>query len=716
MLDADVKTTIQQSYSRFLAARELKPRYGQKLMIADIARTLGNIELDGEGIRQNEGHICVVEAGTGTGKTIAYLLATLPIAKALGKKVVVSTATVALQEQIVFKDLPELKRNADLDFQYALAKGRGRYLCLTKLDRILSDFSAEPTIPLIEDEWSNIDEADMVLYQGMMASLGQGKWDGDRDNWPDELDQARWQRVTTDHRQCTGRRCSHVRNCSFFKAREAIDDVGCVVANHDLVLADLALGGGAILPAPEDAIYIFDEAHHLPDKALNHFASHTRVQSTSRWLGQGEGQWDAIIEPLSEAIYFNQLAADVPAALKEARQLLDALYPQLEPFVEPSVAGRDAGQHASSQQSLRHRFAQGQVPEHIEAQARALQESFAELASLLSKLNDELGQLLENDHGPVPQIDLETAFALLGSWCSRAEANLDLWASYADTRPRPDWPMARWITLIEYGGSRDFELVSSPILAATTLKESLWSRCCGAVATSATLTALGSFDRFRYRAGTPDDAHYGVVPSPFKFHEAATLTVPADAIEAGNAAAHTDSLLSLLPKILKPDEASLVLFSSRRQMQEVFERLPGEWRERTLVQGTGSKQALLDNHRRRVKNGEGSVLFGLASFAEGLDLPGDQCKHVVIAKIPFAVPDDPVEAALAEWIEARGGNAFMQITVPDAAIKLVQACGRLLRTETDTGRVTLLDKRIVTKRYGKAILDSLPPFARDVQV
>lgn len=709
MLDKDVKKTIQQSYSQFLSARDLKPRYGQKMMIADIARTLGSIELDEEGIRQTQGHICVVEAGTGTGKTIAYLLATIPIAKALGKKVVVATATVALQEQIVFKDLPELKRNSELDFQFALAKGRGRYLCLSKLDRILSDFASEPMIPVIEEDWAGIDEADMGLYQNMMQTLAQGKWDGDRDNWPEELEQTRWQRVTTDHRQCTGRRCSHVRNCSFFNAREAIDDVDCVVANHDLVLADLALGGGAILPAPEDTIYIFDEAHHLPDKALNHFASHTRVSSTSRWLGQGEGQWESIIEPMAEAVYFTQLAAEVPAALKHARQALDALYPQLEPFVE---------EMDTSQQRVRYRFPQGQVPEHLEAQAQTLKAAFAELASRLDKLNTEAGQLLEADHTPVPQVDLETVFALLGSWCARAEANLELWDSYANTKPKPNWPIARWINMLDFSGGKgagkDFELVSSPILAASTLKESLWSRCCGAVATSATLAALGSFERFRYRAGTPDDAHYGVVPSPFNFQQAAVLAVPPGAIEAGDAAAHTDSLLTLLPQILQPKEASLVLFASRRQMQEVYEHLPEEWRERILVQGTGSKQTLLDQHRERVKNSEGSVLFGLASFAEGLDLPGDQCNHVVIAKIPFAVPDDPVEAALAEWIEAQGGNAFMQITVPDAAIKLVQACGRLLRTETDTGRVTLLDKRIITKRYGKAILNSLPPFAREV--
>ena len=131
--------------------------------------------------------------------------------------------------------------------------------------------------------------------------------------------------------------------------------------------------------------------------------------------------------------------------------------------------------------------------------------------------------------------------------------------------------------------------------------------------------------------------------------------------------------------------------------------------------GDESKQRLLEKHRQRIDEGQGSVLFGLASFAEGLDLPGAYCRHVVIAKIPFAVPDDPIEAAMAEWIEQQGGNAFMQIAVPDAAIKLVQACGRLLRTETDRGQVTLLDRRIVSKRYGKSILNSLPPFKRDLQ-
>lgn len=699
MLAESVRQTIQSAYSRFLKARQLQPRYGQKLMIAAIARSLGGIELDAEGRRFGSGHVCVVEAGTGTGKTVAYLLAALPAAQAMGKKLVVSTATVALQEQIVYKDLPDVRLNSGLAFDFGLVKGRGRYLCLSKLDRLLSDTHAD-LLPLYE-EGPGISPQDKVLYQAMMEKLASASWDGDKDSWPEELPQESWSRVTTDHRQCTGRRCSFVRQCAFFKARDSLDELDCIVANHDLVLADLALGGGAILPPPEETIYIFDEAHHLPEKALNHFSAHSRVVSTSRWLGMTEGQWKGLMEPLADAVYLIQLAAPMESTLKQTRVLLDGVQPLLAPYM--AEMDRSAA-------TPRYRFPQGQVPGALESAARALEVAFGDLRRLLEKLCGELDKLLANEHSPVPQVDLETVYPVLGGWCARAEANEALWSSFAQSTPDPAWPVARWITLIQYEDTVDFELVSSPVLASHTLSEHLWQRCCGAVATSATLTALGSFERFRLRSGAPGDAHYEVVPSPFDFTGKGVLRIPRGAVDGNLIEAHTRSLVDLLPRLLNADQGSLVLFASRRQMQEVYDALPKEWRERILMQGIESKQVILKTHRERIDAGQGSVLFGLASFAEGVDLPGRYCEQVVIAKIPFAVPDDPVEAAMAEWIEARGGNAFMQIAVPDAAIRLVQACGRLLRTEEDAGVVTVLDRRLISKRYGKAILESLPPF------
>jgi ATP-dependent DNA helicase DinG len=274
--------------------------------------------------------------------------------------------------------------------------------------------------------------------------------------------------------------------------------------------------------------------------------------------------------------------------------------------------------------------------------------------------------------------------------------------------------MARWLSLAEGAGLHDIEVNASPILAAQTLNRNLWQVACAALVTSATLTALGSFERFRMRAGLPKSALATVVPSPFRHAEAGLLQVPDLKADPRDAQAHTNAIIRELPELLEAERGALVLFASRKQMQEVFDGLPREWRRRVLIQGNLSKQETITRHKARVDEGEPSVLFGLASFSEGVDLPGAYCEHVVIAKIPFAVPDDPVEAALAEWIEARGGNPFMEISVPDAALRLVQACGRLLRNEQDTGTISLLDRRLVTQRYGKAILDALPPFRQQI--
>lgn len=707
MLTEAIKKQIQSSYSQFLDSKGMKARYGQKLMIAEIARTLGAIDLDDDNVRQSSGHICVVEAGTGTGKTIAYLLPCLAIAKALGKKLVVSTATVALQEQIVNKDLPELLQHSGMHFNFALAKGRGRYLCLSKLDNLMAEYQSgiNPTRALYEDEYPSVTAQAYALYQSMVDSLAANKWNGERDTWPRALEQNEWQLITTDHRQCTGRRCSNVSSCSFFKARDSIHSVDCIVTNHDLVLADLALGGGAILPDPEDTIYVFDEGHHLPQKALSHFAHHARMLSTSKWLEQSNKGLGAILGAISGAGHVDRFGEQLPAAFMDCKQRLEAIYPALEALTQTI---------ALEERQSNYRFPNGKVPDDLLIHCVELQRSFSRLSELLGKMVSEIEEAMEDPHCPVPKIDLENHFPVIGTWQARAEATTQLWASYAIPDAEGSVPRARWLTPVDSSGSMDIEVCSSPILAARTLENSLWDRCCGAVVTSATLTALGRFDRFQMRAGTPPDSNYKVVPSPFDFARA-TLEVPRWVIEAAQADAHTASLVNNLPDTLDINQASLVLFSSRRQMLDVYEQLPAHWRERILVQGDSSRQEILSQHREKIDAGDGSIIFGLASFAEGVDLPGDYCRHVVIAKLPFAVPDDPIEAALSEWVEARGGNAFMEITVPDAALKLVQACGRLLRTESDTGKISLLDRRIVSKRYGKAILNSLPPFTQVIQ-
>src|SRR5690606_6627427 len=204
------------------------------------------------------------------------------------------------------------------------------------------------------------------------------------------------------------------------------------------------------------------------------------------------------------------------------------------------------------------------------------------------------------------------------------------------------------------------------------------------------------------------------IASPFDYPNIATFTVPPMTADPRDFQAHSEEVAERLPELLAQEVSALVLFTSWRQLNEVRRRLPESLAGRLLFQGDAAKQALLDTHRQAVERGERSVLVGLASFAEGLDLPDDYCRHVVIVKLPFAVPEDPLDQAMAEWAERQGRNPFFEISVPDAALRLVQACGRLIRHEGDYGRITLLDRRILTARYGRALLDSLPPYRMEL--
>ena len=713
MLSNELKTSIQGAYSRFLEAKALKPRYGQRLMIAEVAKVLGGIDRDEEGHRSGEPAVVAVEAGTGTGKTVAYSLAAIPAAKAAGKRLVIATATVALQEQIVHKDLPDILRNSGLNFSFTLAKGRGRYLCLSKLDLLLQEGKAQSgTAQMFAEEGFRIDvdEEGLKLLTRMMEQLAANRWDGDRDAWGEAIEDADWSRVTTDHSQCTNRHCPNFQQCAFYKAREGMTRVDVIVTNHDMVLADLALGGGAILPDPRDTLYVFDEGHHLPDKAIGHFAHFTRLRATADWLGQVEKNLARLLAQHPLPGDLGRLIGAVPELARELRTRQQFMYSACE-----ELADFRNGEDVEGRERPRHRFVGGVVPEHLIALAVELKKGFAQLNDLFTRLTELLKQAMDGEPAVgVSAPQAEEWYPLFGSLLSRAQGNWELWCAFTADDPEDRPPMARWLSLAESGTLLDIEVNASPILAADTLRRNLWNVAYGALLTSATLTALGRFDRLRLRAGLPANTATAVVPSPFMHADAGLLRVPDLQADPRDAPAHTAAIVRRLPEIIGTARGALVLFASRKQMQGVFDGVDREWRRRVLIQGNLSKQETLNRHRARVDAGEPSVLFGLASFAEGVDLPGAYCEHVVIAKIPFAVPDDPVEAALSEWIEARGGNPFMEIAVPDASLRLIQACGRLLRTEEDRGIITVLDRRLVTQRYGKAILDALPPFRREI--
>ena len=702
MLADEVKDRIQSVYRQLLESRDLTPRYGQRQMIAEIANVLSVLANDEEA----DSPICVVEAGTGTGKTLAYLLAVLPLAQEHDYKVVVATATVALQEQVIFKDIPEILESSDLNFSSALAKGRGRYLCLSKLDMLLAGSdSSQAMMDLYGEELEDPNLGDIALYEDMLNELGVGNWKGDRDDWKAPISDANWRPLTADRYQCTGPNCSNFRACCFYKARDSLNKVDCIVSNHDLVLTDLAMGGGAILPEPEKCIYIFDEAHHLSFKSNNHFSASTRIKASLAWLDRSE---NLLFQLVKEGFLDTGRQGQLQNIIDSIREHSEAAWAMFAETVD-SLESIDTYENRSQ-----HAFELGVVPVEIRSVAANLGTEFMRLTTGFNDIAAELRQIMDDGVNPDKTQLAEQWYSILGTNVDRAEANLDLWLNYSEKDPEDTAPNARWLNVIEKEGSTDIVLSSSPVLAAENLQKKLWQRCAGAVLTSATLSALGEFNMLRMRTGLPSHTHYLSIPSPFDFFGSASLVVPRMNCDPSDTEQHTALIVTAIPHLLDSSSAALMLFSSRRQMNEVMERLPTEWLDLILCQDDYQKAQLLRYHRQRVDRGEGSIIFGLASFAEGVDLPGKYCTHVLIAKIPFAVPNDPIEMTLSAWIEQQGQNAFMTLAVPDAAFRLVQASGRLLRSETDSGRITLFDERIVNRRYGKAILESMPPYRREI--
>ena len=238
MLNDDQKKAIQKAYSTFLANKQLNPRAGQKSMIAEVARLLGGIEQDDEGKRSSDPAILAVEAGTGTGKTVGYVIPAVVMAQSLNKRLVIATATVALQEQVINKDLPDIIAKSGLEFSYTLAKGRGRYACLLKLERLLDKAYEQNSLLESYDMQTSGEDVD-PLYLSMFEAVNSNQWAGDRDSWPETVPDEQWQPLTSDRGQCTSRRCVYYKNCPFYLGRDQLAESDVVVANHDLVLAQI---------------------------------------------------------------------------------------------------------------------------------------------------------------------------------------------------------------------------------------------------------------------------------------------------------------------------------------------------------------------------------------------------------------------------------------------------------------------------------------------
>jgi ATP-dependent DNA helicase DinG len=702
MLSDKLKQLIRQSYKAIGEnLSNFNPRKQQTFLIAEIAKTLS-------GEYSKDRKIITIEAGTGTGKSLAYSLGAIPLALARDKKVCISTATVALQEQLVDKDLPFLKKHAGLKFEFALAKGRQRYVCRQKLAQAVTIDSPQAGFTFAEKPKAS----DVRTLNEMHKALTDGTWLGDIDSWKSTVPHHIWAQIQSDKHSCLKTLSDH-QHCPFHKARETMEQAHVLVVNHSLLLADLELGGGRILSSPEETYYIIDEAHHLPKVTRDHSSASVTLRGAIDWLTKLRDTGDKMAKLIKSQRAISpalKLSDDCQDLLIEMQKVLTFVDNNASLYFQES---KSTDNFKKNDEQV-YRFDNGIIPKTLKNWAEDCYELSKKSLSHLNKLYNALIEAVKD--GDCQMSVAEPVLSEAGFMLQRLENFQALWHMYAKTDSEKAAPMARWIQKQEptKGNARqDFLLCASPIEVGFTLEDKLWSQCEGAVLCSATLLALNSFDHFRFQAGLKnnDGSQYQQVTSPFDYQNNAQLVV-AKMTNEPSATAFTDELIEKLPKYLEQGNASLVLFSSYWQMEKVAQALRDEHKLDIAVQGEHSRQHIIESHKKRCDNNKTSIVFGTQSFSEGLDLPGNYLNNLIITKLPFSVPTSPVEQAQAEYVTAKGGNPFMSLSVPDTSKKLVQACGRLLRNEMDEGVITLMDKRVVTKRYGKQILDSLPPFER----
>lgn len=690
-----------------------RPRASQREMIAAIAnafsRTLTREE--GEEAPKREGEsIAVIEGPTGVGKSLAYLLAGGIMAQTRGKRLIVSSATVALQEQLVDRDLPFLVEKSGLELTFALAKGRGRYLCPYKLYQLTQNNAQQNLLGFEAPEvlWgSKPKPEELNLLRDIADEFSARRFNGDRDAWPEKIDDAIWLKVTNDRHGCLKSACPNRAECPFYLARDVLETVDVVVANHDLLLADISMGGGVILPVPENSFYCIDEAHHLPKKALSRFAAE-HSWNIAVWTLEKLPQLTGKIAALTDKAELANLADEA------ATSLLDSLHEwQFHLAEEPSLSLGSSENDRRKYNEPTWLWEDGKIPEGLETTVSNTAIAARSLLKHVIGLNDALSAARREKEQDSALLDRLTSE--FGLFIARIEQISAVWDLLSTIPIEGEEPLAKWITR-RADDKNDYIFNASPISSASHLANSLWRRAAGAVLTSATLQSLGSFNLILRQTGLlwlPETTTLAL-ESPFNFDTQGELYIPPVHASPKDPDAHTAAIVEWLPKLVSPVEAigTLVLFSSRKQMQDVALRLPDEYLPLLLVQGELPKAVLLQRHYQAIAEGKASIIFGLDSFAEGLDLPGTACVQVIIAKLPFAMPDNPIEKTQNRWIEQRGGNPFIEITVPEASIKLIQAVGRLIRTEQDYGRVTILDNRVKTQRYGQQLLACLPPFKR----
>jgi DNA polymerase-3 subunit epsilon/ATP-dependent DNA helicase DinG len=642
----------------------------------------------------NEGRHLLVEAPTGVGKSLAYLIPAVYWAAQNGERVVVSTNTINLQEQLYQKDVPDLERILPLDFEIAVLKGRSHYLCPARLQALRHRGARSP-------------EQARVLAKVLIWLLTTDDGDGDELFLPSALERSMWHRLSADYEKCSPERCRFFQRgvCYFYRARRAAEAAHLIIVNHALLLADVAVQNRAL---PEYNYLILDEAHHLESATTSGLSFETDRTSVRRLLSEiGRVTSSGRVTGLMSQVLSSCQQGDLPKNIMEEVELsigqigqgvdralrqLNVFFDRLKDFAEEQKGNR------SSRYSFRMRLTSGirvqPAWDSIEIACDDINLPIKDVVRELERLAGGIDELVTSYD--LPNAD-ELQVQMLGMAQHLEEVREQISHLIMD-------PSASLIYWLEIQPNRDhLSLHAAPLHVGPLVKEHLLHKKRSVVLTSATLRTSGTFDFLRERLHAWD-ANELVVGSPFDY-ESSTLFYIVDDIPEPSDRGYQRVVAQGMAELFRATEGrALALFTSYRQLRATLRAIKAPLAQAGITvqaQGQGvSRAQLLDNFR----TGDRRVLLGTRSFWEGVDVPGDPLSCLAIAKLPFSVPSDPVFAARAETFE----HPFRDFAVPETILRFLQGFGRLIRTREDRGVVACFDKRLLTKSYGPFFLDSLP--------
>jgi ATP-dependent DNA helicase DinG len=676
------------------AVSRVHPQYEDRPTQRDMARAVART--------YNDGGIGLFEAGTGTGKSVAYLIPAIAWAVANRERTVVSTNTINLQEQLVGKDLPFLRRALAAPFRYALVKGRGNYVSIRR-----AKLAAAGQGMLFEDGQA----AELTALTEWLEHTRDGSLQDLSFQPSPEL----WEEVVSDSDVCLRARCPHFEQCFFQRARRDAASADIVVVNHHLLFSDLAVRrvqGNYTAPAvlPPYRRVILDEAHNIEDAATEHLGTQVTRRGLMRLLARLERRGRGALAAVEQRLRLQQndlLREDAlrhvarlrPRVDRAREQALD-FFARLEQLVMDSADGVVRLEDGFAAEPD---WADGPAVV-LEGLESVLQEIARGLVGIRERVHQDRAWASQMEESLVEVQGLE----------GRMRAVIESLATIF--HPRTDaFPLVRWLERRGGASGREASVAAraAPVELAPALRDALFERVDTAVLTSATLATRAGFDFVRGRLGLGAGLRVReeVYASPFDFETQTVLAVPNDMpAPRGETSAQFDNAIgTVVEDVARASDGGIfVLFTSYRSLRAVAERLRRRGtatRWPLFVQGEASRTSLLADF---TASGRG-ILLGVASFWEGVDVPGDPLRGLIITKLPFKVPGEPLTAARIESIERDGGNSFREYMLPTAALRLKQGFGRLVRTKLDRGAIVLLDRRVLDKSYGGYFLGSLPP-------